>query len=113
MNIQIGESWVISSAGNNSGLVLGKIPKNKEGQEIDATKCSQRFYYSTIFGAIQGLFKQGIIDSEAQSFLELEETIKVIANQCEIAFRKNKTAENGMSREQWLAEYKQLNGITE
>lgn len=89
MNIRINKEWVLASSGNAMNVVLAKIPLEKqEAEDIDAMKLSQKYFYSSIFGAINGLFKYGVIDSDAKSFLSLEGDIQRIAKACEDAFLK-------------------------
>ena len=88
MQINIGKNWVIYGLKNAHGIILAKVPEDKQGTDFDPTKLSMKYYYSTVFGAIQGAFKYGAIDSDAKSFLELENVINSIAQQCESAFNK-------------------------
>ena len=90
MQIIIGKEWVIYSTKNACGIILAKIPKDKIGQDLDVSKISAtaKYHYSTVFGAINGLFKYGIADSEAKSLLELEKDIQRLANQCEKVFNQ-------------------------
>lgn len=87
MEIRIGEEWVIYTSKNGSNIILAKVPEQLQDSKdpIDPMKIGQKYYYSTIFGAIQGVFKLGIHDSEARTFLELEQEIMRIAQLCENA----------------------------
>lgn len=89
MEIRIGKEWVIYTSKNGSNIILAKVPEQLQDSEdpIDPLKIGQKYYYSTIFGAIQGVFKLGIHDSEARSFLDLEQEIMRVAQLCESAFK--------------------------
>jgi len=86
MEIRIGKEWVIYSAKNDIGIILAKIPKQKQEVEFDPSKLSMKYHYSTVFGAIQGVFKYGIVDSDAENFLQLESEIKRIAEFVKLRF---------------------------
>lgn len=89
MEIRIGKEWVIFTSKNGSNIILAKVPEQLQDSEdpIDPLKIGQKYYYSTIFGAIQGVFKLGIHNSEARSFLDLEQEIMRVAQLCESAFK--------------------------
>ena len=44
------------------------------------------YHYATVSGAVQGLFKRGVLDSDAKSFAELEQDLQRIAHDCQAAF---------------------------
>ena len=95
MEIRINKQWVIYTAKNGSGVILGKIPEHKQDDaELDVTKLggSNLYHYATVFGAVQGLFKYGVNDTDARSFAELEAKIERIAQECQSAFIKSQSA---------------------
>lgn len=97
MEIRIGKEWVIQSSGNAMNIILAKVPQDLQDSTdpIDPIRLSQKFYYSTIFGAITGVFKLGIADSEARTFQDLEKDIHRIAKECQKAFDEAKEPSHG------------------
>lgn len=94
MEIRINKQWVIFTSKNGAGVILGKIPEHKQDDaELDVTKLgsSNHHHYATVFGAVQGLFKYGVNDTDARSFAELEAKIERIAHECQAAFIKGKS----------------------
>ncbi|EMF0780310.1 hypothetical protein [Acinetobacter baumannii] len=90
MEIRISKEWVIYSSKNDAGIILGQIPEKQQDSYVNADKfAGRKYHYATVFGAVQGLFKYGLNNSEAKSFLELESEIKRIAELCEKAFHMN------------------------
>lgn len=93
MNIRINKEWVITTSANSMNVVLCRIPESRQNSEdLDTNALSQRYFYSTVFGAIQGLFKYGVNCSDAESFQELATEIQRIAKDCEDAFLKDITS---------------------
>lgn len=91
MEIRINKQWVIYTSKNGAGVILGKIPENKQDDpELDVNKLggNNLHHYATVFGAVQGLFKYGVNDTDAKSFAELETKIERIAQECQSAFIK-------------------------
>ena len=89
MEIRINKRWVIYSSRNNSGVILGRIPENKQDDpDLDVSKLgsANMYHYATVSGAVQGLLKRGVLDSDAKSFAELEQDLQRIAHDCQAAF---------------------------
>lgn len=87
MEIRLNKEWVVFSSKNESGIVLGQIPKKQQESYVSADKFTGRkYFYATVFGAIQGAFKYGVNSADAESFLELEKTVERIAQECQSAF---------------------------
>lgn len=98
MEIRINPQWVIFTSKNGAGVILGKIPENKQDEvDLDVTKLGSQnhHHYATVFGAVQGLFKYGVNDTDARSFAELEAKIERIAQECQSAFIKAQGKGNG------------------
>lgn len=97
MEIRIGKEWVIYASKNGSNIILSKVPDALQDSHdpLDPIKLGQKYYYSTIFGAIQGVFKLGVFASDARSFLELEKEIYRISKLCEDAFKEAKADAEG------------------
>lgn len=96
MEIRINKQWVIYTSKNGAGVILGKIPENKQDEpDLDVTKLggSNLHHYATVFGAVQGLFKYGVNDTDARSFAELEAKIERIAQECQSAFIKSQSVQ--------------------
>lgn len=96
MEIRINKQWVIYTSKNGAGVILGKIPENKQDDvELDVNKLggNNLHHYATVFGAVQGLFKYGVNDTEAKSFAELEAKIERIAQECQSAFIKSQSVQ--------------------
>lgn len=92
MEIRLNNEWVIYSAANDGGVVLGKIPEKAQGGELNTKLISKKYYYSTISGAIQGAMKYASIGSDAKTFMELEHMIKQLVQDCQAAFTKERLA---------------------
>lgn len=94
MEIRVNKQWVIYSSGksrNGGGVILGRIPEQKQDDlELDVSKLSSSnlYHYATVFGAVQGLFRYGVNDTDVKSLAELETEIKRIAQECQSAFIK-------------------------
>lgn len=92
MEIRLNNEWVIYSAANDGGVVLGKIPEKAQDGELNTKLISKKYYYSTISGAIQGVMKHAAIGSDAKTFMELEHLIKQLIQDCQAAFTKEQLA---------------------
>ncbi|WP_336948674.1 hypothetical protein [Acinetobacter junii] len=92
MEIRLNNEWVIYSAANEGGVVLGKIPEKAQDGELNTKLISKKYYYSTISGAIQGVMKHAAIGSDAKTFMELEHLIKQLVQDCQDAFTKEQLA---------------------
>lgn len=93
MQIRINKEWVIFSSKNALGILLAKIPeKMQEADTLDTSKISNSSikHYSTVAGAIKGLFKYAVIDTDIKSLSEFEDRVERLASECTLAFSKNK-----------------------
>ena len=89
MEIRINKRWVIYSSRNSLGVILGRIHESKQDDpDLDVSKLgsANMYHYATVSGAVQGLFKRGVLDSDAKSFAELEQDLQRIAHDCQAAF---------------------------
>lgn len=89
MEVRLAQNYIIYGSANSSNFVVSKIlDKDYTDIPLDKLRLSTKQYYSTIFGALQGLHKRVILESNATSFLELEKVIEKLSIDCQVAFNK-------------------------